>query len=94
MSVFIGTSTVHAAKPDTGVCDGLPGNAFGLCTAAVSSGCATGGRSVGSKHCERLGANFTNKTDSDPVWLATEDGGGEVGEVSTIDAGLGGGGFL
>ena len=26
LSVFFGTSTVHAAKPDTAVCDGLSGN--------------------------------------------------------------------
>jgi hypothetical protein len=70
LSVFFGTSTVHAAKPDTAVCDGLSGNAFGICTAAVSSGCAA--RSAGAKHCEKLGSNFTRFTNSAPVWLAPE----------------------
>ena len=72
LSVFFGTSTVHAAKPDTTVCDGLSGNAFGICTAAVSSGCATDGRNAGEKHCEKLGSNFTRLSDNDPVWLAPE----------------------
>ena len=53
---------------------GLSGNAFGICTAAVSSGCAAaGGRSAGSKHCVRLEANFKKNTGGDnPVWLKTE----------------------
>jgi hypothetical protein len=72
LSVFFGSSTVHAARPDTTVCDGLAGNAFGICTAAVSSGCALNGRNEGSKHCDRLSSNFTRKTGDDPVWLAPE----------------------
>ena len=96
LSVFLGTSTVHAAKADTAVCDGLSGNAFGICTAAVSSGCATDGRSAGSKHCNRLEANFTNKTGDDPVWLATESvpDEPEPEEVVSIDIGLSDGGFF
>ncbi|MBW2220005.1 MAG: hypothetical protein JRF40_11020 [Deltaproteobacteria bacterium] len=30
LSVFLGTSTGHAARPDTAVCDGLSRNAFGI----------------------------------------------------------------
>lgn len=100
LSVFFGTSTVHAAKPDTAVCDGLSGNAFGICTAAVSSGCATDDRSAGSRHCNRLAANFTNKTaGDDPVWLETESVPEESvpeepEEVVSIDIGVSDGGFF
>lgn len=91
LSVFLGTSTAHAAKPDTKVCDGLSGSVFGICTAAVSSGCATDGRSIGLKHCERLAANFKKKTNDTPAWLVTESE--PESDVPVVEIDLSAGGF-
>ena len=84
LSAFFGASTVQAARPDTSVCDGLSGKDFGICTAAVSSGCATDGRNrnTGSKHCDRLERNFGDK----PVWLETES---ESEPPGTVDSDFG-----
>ena len=73
LSMFFGASTVQAVEHDTAVCDGLSGNAFSICRAAVSSGCATDGRNAGEKHCDKLASNYTKLTGNSPVWLARTD---------------------
>lgn len=57
------------ARPDTAICTDLGRGARGLCRAAVSSGCATGGRREGARYCERLAENFRRIADEEPVWI-------------------------
>ncbi|MCK4586417.1 MAG: hypothetical protein KAU29_03695 [Gammaproteobacteria bacterium] len=69
LTAFFGVSTAQAAQPSAAICDTQSGNAFGLCRAAVSSGCAIGGRNTDSRHCGKLAANFLRVTEQTAIWL-------------------------
>ena len=67
----LGTSVSYAARQTPSVCEGQSGSGFGLCRAAVASGCDDS--NTGSRYCNRLATNFTKQTGQDPVWLSTEE---------------------
>ena len=83
--MFQGTSIAEAARPDFSMCrgngDGKVG--FGLCRAAVASGCAADSEPVVHRHrhhrghhsherfCERVADVYERRTGMEPVWLAS-----------------------
>ena len=62
------SGSVHAAKKDTSMCDGLKGAAKGLCTAAAALGC--GESTKHQKQCDALGEKFEALTGNLAPWEA------------------------
>ena len=54
----------NAAAPDFSICEGLSGVAGGLCRAGVAVGCDQ----HASRACERIEAQYTDRTGEDPPW--------------------------
>jgi len=57
-------SAANAAPPDFSICEGLTGVAGGLCRAGVAVGCDQ----HASRACERIEAQYTDRTGEDPPW--------------------------
>jgi hypothetical protein len=82
----LGTSISYADRQTPSVCEGQTGSGFGLCRAAVASGCDDS--NSGTRYCDRIANNFTKQTGQDPVWLSTEDNEEEI-PTETIQIDLG-----
>lgn len=64
---MVSTGTLRAGPPDTAICDGLTGAAWGLCRAGVASGCADG--TGNPTACAEIEETYAGVTGEEAPWL-------------------------